>query len=214
MTPLPEVPRGPLAWLWQPPRPIPTARNGTMWLSRRLGTWRLLGLDGSDQATPYMDALWRVTLRRVAQGGLAVRRALVLGVAMGATPGLVRARWPEVEVVAVDWEPVLFELGRSLGVHSDDPRTRFVAGDAAQVTAGLDGRFDLVLVDLFRGKSVAEAAKSAALVDAVAARLAPDGVVAVNAFSEPAVLEAWRGRFARASVTRFEVNLVGLFSGG
>lgn len=205
-------PRGLLAWLWQAPRPIATTRNGTMWLSRRLGVWRLFGLDGSDQATPYMDDLWRVTLRRVAATGLAVRRALVLGVAMGATPGLVRARWPDVDVVAVDWEPALFELGRTLGIHADDPRTRFIAGDAAEVTAGLEGAFDLVLVDLFRGKSVAAATKSPALVDAVATRLAPGGVVAVNAFSEPGVLDAWRRRFPTASVTRFEVNLVGLFS--
>jgi len=204
---------GLLAWLYQGARPIPTTHNGTMWLTRRLGTWRLFGLDGSDQATPYMDALWRLTLRRVAEGGLVVRRALVLGVALGATPALVRARWPEVDVVAVDWEPTLFELGRSLGIHRDHARTRFVAGDAAEVTAGLEGTFDLVLVDLFRGRRVAEATRSAALIDHVAARLAPGGVVAVNAFSEPGVLEPWRARFERTTVTRCAVNLVAHLSG-
>ena len=204
---------GLLGWLYQGARPIPTTHNGTMWLTRRLGTWRLFGLDGSDQATPYMDALWRLTLRRVAAGGLEVRRALVLGVALGATPALVRARWPEVEVVAVDWEPALFELGRSLGIHRDDPRTRFVAGDAAEVTAGLEGTFDLVLVDLFRGRSAAAVTKSPAFRDDVAARLSPGGVVAVNAFSEPGVLDVWRPRFERTQVTRCVVNLVGLFSG-
>jgi spermidine synthase len=212
---LPEVPRSPLGWLWQPPRPIPTTHNGTMWLSRRLGTWRLFGLDGSDQATPYMDRLWSTTLRRI--GGspaVSVQRALILGVALGATPALVRRRWPDAEVVAVDCEPSLFALGRALGIHDiapDDPRTRFVAGDAAQVVPGLAQRFDLVLVDLFRGRHLAPAATAPVLIGGVADRLTPGGVAAVNVFSQPAALEAWRPRFARASVTRCEVNLVGLF---
>lgn len=215
MTPLPEVPRGPLGWLWQPPRPIPTAHNGTMWLSRRLGTWRLFGLDGSDQATPYMDRLWSTTLGRIASSsGISVRCALILGVALGATPALVRRRWPEAEVVAVDCEPSLYALGRALGIHDlapDDPRTRFVAGDAAQVVPGLERRFDLVLVDLFRGRNLAPAATAPVLIDAVADRLTPGGVAAVNVFSQPAALEAWQRRFARMHVTRCEVNLVGLF---
>lgn len=215
MTPAPEVPRGPLSWLWLPPRPIPTTHNGTMWLSRRLGTWRLFGLDGSDQATPYMDRLWSTTLGRIAASSASsVERALILGVAMGATPALVRRRWPDADVVAVDHEPSLFDLGRALGIHDippDDPRTTFIAGDAAEVVPRLEGRFDLVLVDLFRGRSLAPVATAPALIDAVAERLAPGGVAAVNVFSQPAALEAWRTRFARVSVTRCEVNLVGLF---
>ncbi|MEY4744224.1 MAG: hypothetical protein RL272_169 [Candidatus Parcubacteria bacterium] len=203
-----------MSWLFEPSRPVETKHNGTMRLSRLLGAWRLKGLDGTEQSTPYMDALWSKVLSRVASRGLVVRRCLVLGVAMGGTLGLVRRRWPDAALVGVDWEPALFRLGLDLGIFRPSADVRFIEGDAAAVVPGLDGAFDLVLVDMFFGRTVARAVSDAAFQDAVVAHLAPGGVVAVNRFDQPDVLAGWRARLGEASEVHYGGNRIGIFVRG
>ncbi len=200
-----------MSWLYEPPKPVRTGRNGTMRLSRSFGVWKLKGHDGTEQATPYMDALWRKVIARVAKDGLAVRRCLVLGVAMGGTFNLVRKRWPDAALVGVDWEPDLFTLGLERGVFRPSADVRFISGDAVEVVPTLEGAFDLVLVDLFFGRKVADAVSDPRLQDAVAARLAPGGVVAVNRYDQPAVLDGWRSRLGEPADVRYEANRIALF---
>lgn len=198
-------------WLYEAPRPVETKHNGTMRLSRLFGVWRLKGHDGTEQATPYMDALWRKVIDRVAADGLDVRRCLVLGVAMGSTFNIVRRRWPSVALTGVDWEPVLFRLGLEIGIFRPSADVRFIEGDATEAVPTLEGAFDLVLVDLFNGRKVADAVSDPRLQDAVVARLAPGGVVAVNRYDQPAVLAGWQERLGAPAELRYEGNRIALF---
>jgi len=200
-----------MSWFYEPSRPVETKRNGTMRLSRLFGRWSLKGHDGTEQATPYMEALWRTVLANVARKKSDVRRCLMLGVAMGATFGIVRKDWADAEVVGVDWEPSLFELGKKLGVHREGEGMDFVEGDAAAVVPAIHGDFDLVMIDLFNGRRVADAVSDPRLQDAVAARLAPGGVLCVNYFGEPAVLEGWKTRLGKPETIRYQGNRIALF---
>src|SRR5687768_440979 len=195
-----------MSWFYEPSRPVATKRNGTMRLSRLFGRWSLKGHDGTEQATPYMDALWRTVLGRVARQKPTVRRCLILGVAMGATFGVVRRDWPEAEVIGIDWEPALFSLGKELGIHREGKGMIFVEGDAAAIAPALQGTFDLVLVDLFNGRPVTDAARDPRLQDAVAAKLEQGGVVCVNYYDQPAVLEGWRSRLGAPETVRYQGN--------
>lgn len=201
-------------WLYDPPRPVETKHNGTMLLSRLFGVWRLKGRDGTEQSTPYMDALWRKVIARAAADGLAVRRCLVLGVALGGTFNQVRRRWPDAALVGVDWEPELFALGIRLGVFRPSADVRFIEGDAAEVMPTLDGAFDLVLIDLFNGRKVADAVSGPRFQDAVVAHLAPGGIVAVNRFDQPAVLDGWRARLGGPQEVHYGGNRIALFRAG
>ncbi len=198
-------------WFYQPPRSVETKHNGTMRLSRFFGAWKLMGHDGTEQTTPYMDALWRKVIARVAADGVAVRRCLVLGVALGSTFNQVKGRWADAALVGVDWEPELFKLGLELGVFRPSADVRFIEGDAVAVVPTLEGMFDLVLVDLFNGHKVADAVSDPRLQDAVAARLAPGGAVAVNRYDQPSVLEGWRQRFGEPADVRFQANHIAVF---
>ncbi|HTM68352.1 MAG TPA: hypothetical protein VL426_03565 [Candidatus Binatia bacterium] len=182
-----------------------------MRLSRWFGRWSLKGHDGTEQATPYMDALWRTVLATVARRKPEVRRCLLLGVAMGATFAIVRRDWPEAAVVGVDWEPSLFDLGRKLGVHRGGAGLDFVEGDAAEMVPALRGTFDLALVDLFNGRQVAAAVSDPRLQDAVAAKLGPGGIVAVNCFDQPKTLEGWTARFGPPTMVRYQGNRIGIY---
>lgn len=203
-----------MSWLYERPRPVETKRNGTMRLYRLFGRWKLKGHDGTEQATPYMDGLWRKVLRTVARRRPVVRRCLVLGVAMGGTFGLVRRRFPGAAVVGVDWEPALFALGKELGVFRGDDAVTFIEGDAAAVVPALDGTFDLALVDMFDGRKVADAVSDPRLQDAVAGRLAAGGIVCLNYYNEPAVLNGWTARLGAPATVRYQGNRIAIFVRG
>lgn len=184
-----------------------------MRLHRLFGVWKLMGRDGTEQGTPYMDGVWRKVLRTVARRGTRPARCLVLGVAMGSTFNLLRGRWREAEIVGIDWEPALFALGKELGVFRGDARTRFVEGDAVTEVPRLTGTFDLVLIDLFNGHDVADAVKNPALREAVAAKLAPGGVVAVNYYRQADAVGDWEATFVKIAVLRYQSNFIALFAG-
>src|SRR5690606_11896529 len=125
----------------------------------------------------YMDGLWREVIRHVWKTGSRPRRVLVLGVAMGSTFNILRRVWPDVAIVGVDWEPALHELGKKLGIYRPDARIEFVEGDALDVVPRLAGTFDLVIVDLFNGGEMTDAAIHPRLQDAVTSCLAPEAWV-------------------------------------
>lgn len=202
-----------MSWLFSWPRSVETKHNGTMRLHRLFGTWKLMGRDGTEQGTPYMDGLWKKVLRAVAWRRVRPSRCLVLGVAMGSTFNLLRRRWPDAEIVGVDWEPALFALGKKLGVFRGDARTTLIEGDAAIEVPRLAGTFDLVLVDLFNGREVADAVRNPALRAAIAAKLAPGGIVAVNYYHFPESVQGWESTFSAVATVRYSGNAIALYAG-
>lgn len=200
-----------MSWLHEPLRLVPTNRNGTMRLTRWFGRWSLKGHDGTEQATPYMNALWRTVFANIVRKRAVVRRCLLLGVAMGATFGLVRKDWPEAQVVGIDWEPSLYELGKELGVHRPGKGMAFIEGDAAEIVPKLTGTFDLLLVDLFDGHRVAGAVADPKLQDAAVLRLERGGIAAVNFYDQPAVLEGWTARLGEPEMVRYQGNRIAIY---
>ncbi len=78
------------------------------------------------------------------------RRALLLGYGGGTLAALLRARFGQVEIVGVDLEPELAEVGRDrLGL--DPGPVELVQGDAIAYAASCREHFELVAVDLFQG---------------------------------------------------------------
>ncbi len=200
-----------MSWFHQSPEPFETKHNGTMKLSRMLGKWTLWGHDGTYQAAPYMDGVWKKTVRLLLRRDLDVRHCLVLGVALGGTFGIVQKAWPDADIVGVDWEPALFELGKKIGIYRPDTRVNFIEGDAAEVVPALEGKFDLIIIDLFNGKKVADVVSDSAFQEAVAAHLAEDGIVAVNCYNQRPVFEGWQKRLGDSSFVRYSANEVGIF---
>jgi len=200
-----------MSWLYQSRRPVATKHNGTMMLSRLFGTWTLWGYDGTFQAAPYMNAVWKKSVRHLLRRNLEVRRCLILGVAMGATFDVVQRAWPDVEMVGVDWEPALFALGKKLGVFHPGANVTFIEGDAAEIVPKLEGTFDLVIIDLFNGRDVADVVSDNAFREAVTAHLSDKGVVALNCYFQRQVLEEWPPRLSSPQIIHHQANAIGIF---
>jgi len=196
---------------WWFHKKIPTAHNGQMRLVRSFGRWEIFGQDGTEQGSRYMDALWKKVLRRMAAEGVRPKRVLLLGVALGGTYHLLLKRWPDVRIVGVDWEPELLRLATHVGAWKDDPRVETRFGDALDAVPTLAGSFDLIIVDLFNGKKVADATRDPRLAEACAKAASVGASVCVNYFSEPDATGAWDARFVRLDDVRYSSNGIAVY---
>lgn len=196
-------------WLFS--KKVPTLHNGNMRLTKSFGQWELIGRDGTEQGSRYMNALWRKVFRKAMKLGVAPKRSLVLGVAIGGTYHQLSRYWPEVRITGVDWEPELLRLAEEVGAWKADERVETIFGDALDVVPRLNGPYDLIVVDLFNGKLVADAVRDVRLVEACANVLALDGLILINYFLEPKAMQLWDERFCRLADVRYSSNGIAVY---
>jgi spermidine synthase len=113
----------------------------------------------------------------------APRRILVLGLGGGALPGYFFERLPGIELDAVDIDPEVVRLAQAFfDVPRDHPRYRVHVADARLFLqrAPAAARWDMIVLDAFRGVQVPFHLKTAEFHREVLARLTSDGVAVAN----------------------------------
>ena len=128
----------------------------------------------------YWDQLAAVPA--LARGGA----ALFLGVAGGTAVEAMQRAWPGLRAVGVEIDPAVIAVARqhfglSIPVAAADAR-RFVAAEGE--------RFDVIVIDLYATGQIPPHVATREFYQAVAGRLAPGGVVALNVYGggEPAAI--------------------------
>lgn len=111
------------------------------------------------------------------------RRLLMLGLGGGGMSNYLHARFPELEIDAVDIDPEVARLAQEFfEVPRADPRYRVHVADARLFVerSPTSTRWDMIMLDAFRGVFVPYHLKTEEFYRAVLARLAPEGVVVAN----------------------------------
>jgi len=117
------------------------------------------------------------------------RSMLMIGLGGGTFSTLVHRAMPEMTIDAVEIDPVVVAAARAHFGLREDERYRVHVADAADwIARGRDGqaaqagqeRYDYILLDAYAGEGIPEPLGTEAFFRAVAARLAPGGVVAIN----------------------------------
>jgi spermidine synthase len=111
----------------------------------------------------------------------AIGRVCMIGVGGGQLSNYLFARWPGLELDAVDICPAVVELARAYFGVPDDPRYRLHVGDGRVFLeqAPLAG-YDLVILDAYRGHSVPRHLRTQEFFSVCAERLSPGGVMVAN----------------------------------
>jgi spermidine synthase len=173
-----------MGWLYEK-RTFASEKNGRIDCRRLFGRWEIF-VDGFDETSRYLVKIWREAYRRLPEDFLPAK-ALMFGLAGGDNVNLLHERYPECALTAVEWDPVMVHIADELGIFPAGRRPQIVLADAAMAARTLKPGYDFVLVDIFRGKSVADAAFGADFFPAVHRLLEPGGFLVVNGFWQPEV---------------------------
>ncbi|MCB9750346.1 MAG: fused MFS/spermidine synthase [Myxococcales bacterium] len=147
--------------------------NGMQYIESRLDRARPTSLDLDYTRTMMAGFLFNP----------APRRLLMLGVGGGQMSNYLYARFPSLEIDAVDIDPEVIRLAiKYFGVPADDSRYRTHAADARVFVerARPEVRWDIIMLDAFRGVFVPYHLKTFEFYRACLERLTPGGVVVAN----------------------------------
>ena len=142
--------------------------------------------DGSDQSAiePANPRAVPVEYVRYALIGLAHHgrpgRVLMIGLGGGTFTTLVHRALPDTVIDAVEIDATVVAAARAYFGLREDDRYRVHVADAVDWIARGDEKYDFVLLDAYAGEEIPAALATPAFFRAVARRLAPDGVIAVN----------------------------------
>lgn len=196
-----------MSW-WYEYREYPSDKNGLIRCRRLFGRWRVT-VDGFDQTTSYTNTMWRRALRRVPRQG--VKRVLLLGLGAGGAIPLIARRFRNPAVTVMEWDPVMVRIAIELMPSLSRLQLAILRGDATELVPNLQEKFDVVIVDLFRGHRVLPALATSAFVQSIARVATRDGYVMVNAFRQPEIFTVFDQALSRHAMWRFKYNRLALF---
>lgn len=126
--------------------------NGNLRVVKSFGLGIYIQSDGLTQSGGVVEGIWKQTLKRVHRLPFTVHSVLILGLGGGTVAKLIRKVWPGTKIKGVDIDPLMVGLGKKyLGLNENDIDIKIQ--DAAKPVLG---KFDLVIVDLYRGDKFPE----------------------------------------------------------
>jgi precorrin-6B methylase 2 len=197
-----------MSWLYET-WSIDSEKNGRIECKRLLGEWSV-DVQGCSESSSYMRGLWKSAIRRIPKE-TSVKRILMLGLAAGCSVEHLHRRFPGCRITAVEWDPAMIEVMDRLRLFKLKHRPEILLGDAAEIVPTLREKFDLILFDLYQGRTSPLAVQRQSFFEALRPLLVRDGFLIVNAYAQPNVTEAARAVFSHQASWMFRVNGMSLF---
>jgi len=148
--------------------------NGRVKVVRTLGLGTYIQVDGLTQSGGVVEGIWKETLKKLRHK--TINKCLILGLGGGTAAKLVRKYWPEAEIVGVDIDPVMVEMGKKyLGL--GEVKVEIKIGDAEDF---IKSKYDLVIADLYRGFEYPAKFEKPKFLRMVKSLLSKDGVAIFN----------------------------------
>lgn len=156
--------------------------SGKIQIVRDLQGARII-VGGVSQSGWLVKSIWNRALKRIKNQELEIKKVLILGLGGGSAAELVQKYWPDAKTTGVDIDPLMVEMGKK---HLQLARLNInvVIADAWEwvetAKSKKGAKYDLVLVDLFKGSKIPEKFYREKFIRALQKILAPGGVAAFN----------------------------------
>ena len=141
------------------------------------GTYIKVG--GLTQSGGILTQVWKETLSKVVVKKPHINNCLVLGLGGGSVAKLVSSYWVGTEIVGVDIDSKMVELGKKyLGLDKISIQT--VIDDASSFVNSEKQKYDLILIDLYCGDKFPEKFEKNEFVEKVKGLLNKNGIAVFN----------------------------------
>lgn len=186
-------------------------KNGTILIHHFFGSIEIC-VGGCYQSGPYIDRLFKTVLKRIPRSH-PVKQVLLLGLGGGGAIRELHKRFPHAKITAIEYDPVMVDIAEHVYLHAKDlTSTEIILADARDVLPGWNKTFDLILVDLFIGKSVSPLIETDVFLERLAPCLKSDGYLAVNFFLQKKTVSPVFDRFfSRWYNVRYEGNQMAVY---
>jgi spermidine synthase len=107
-------------------------------------------------------------------------RALVIGLGAGSQVKAMREDFPEISVDGIEIDPKVVEAGKKYFGLEEGERTRIFVEDGRRGLMDLNGSYDIVLIDVFKGQSMPNHMVSREFFGEVKSRMSEKGILVMN----------------------------------
>lgn len=196
---------------WQIKKIVISEKNGTI-LIRKFFCFTEIMVGNCYQSGPYIDRMFRKLFKKIPKHH-PVKQVLLLGLGGGGAVREIKKRFKGACVTAIEYDPIMVDIAKQVYLSKKDlSGLQIILGDARLELDRLQKKFDLVIVDLFFGQSVAELVSTETFVQSLTHKLEQDGYLAVNFFREKKTVSPYFDAcFSRWEDVCFNVNRLALF---
>jgi len=157
--------------------------NGKIQVYQALGSKRITagGLiqSGGVLANIWYKALSKLkSLRQLADSNL--KTILILGLGGGTAASLTARFWPKAEIIGIEIDPKMIQLGKKYFELDKLPQLKIVEGEAIEYVRNNNDKFDLILVDLYQGDRIVKKSESGEFIGLAKRRLKSKGIIIFN----------------------------------
>jgi spermidine synthase len=178
------------------------------------GPARILFLDNAASSGERADGAPAFNYTLMSRLGYGIvpnpKSALVVGSAAGTEVEELKGLSSSLHVTGVEIDPMAVEMGKKYFSLETDNRTEIVIDDARRFLLRTDEKFDLVVIDTFRGLSMPYHLSTKEYLETLKGRMEPGGVVIVNLISAPEGEKSAVFRFIHSTFSSVFKNVVAL----
>ena len=106
----------------------------------------------------------------------------------------------------------MVNLAHELKLFPESIKPDLLVGDAVELLPRLTRKFDLVLIDLFKGDTPEPRLSTPAMIISIAQVLNPSGHIILNAFKSVSLIEAFARHVEHLNTWRFRYNRLALYT--
>jgi len=186
---------------------IDSEKNGKIVVCSTFGKKDIF-VGGFHQSSGYIQKMWRKALKHVPRSA-PIHTVLMLGLGGGSAVRELQDRFRECAITVVEWDPAMIALYHELNPRN--PPITILEGDASILVPATTEKFDLVIVDLFKGNETPQHLGEHPMVQAIANVVAPDGYCLLNAFVSLNLPPVFDQHLSRAEMWKDKFNTLLLY---
>lgn len=156
--------------------------NGKIEVHKTIAWGTYVQVGGLTQSGGVVYDVWKTTLKKVKSKNSKVKSCLILGLAGGSAARLVRQYWTEAEIIGVEIDPIMINIGQvflglnEVGVEAIEADAEDYLKDAAKTKK----EFDLILIDMYVGTEVPKKFENSKFIRSVKRVLSESGTAVFN----------------------------------